>query len=627
MGSVAGEFKLAYYPMMNVPFALAALVVAVTLSGCAGPNAPFLSSPAGAESPAPSGGSAADTPSGSRTAAAAPAAATAQTGASAPAADLPSVRLSPEILFQILAADIAVQRGEFGAAWNTYMSLARQTRDPRLARRATETAFSARALGEATQSATLWRELAPQSAEAAQALEALWLNTGRLTEVEPLLRERLARARTDGTLPDVYNQLQRSLARTADRKAAWQMIQRLSEPDLKLPAARIARATLAAAAEDYPAAVEEARQAMRLAPDDEEAILVAARSMWQLPDSKQAALDLLDGFVKRSPKSLEARYLYARMLLGEGKIDAARAQFDAALAQSPDNPALLLSVAQAAYQAKQPAESRRYLERYLALPPATTRDRSTATFLMAQIAEDAGKTDEAVAWLAKVPPGDDFMPATVRRAMLLGKAGRIDEGRELLRTAPAGSARDQTLLVSAEAQLLREAGRNQESFDVLGAALAKSPDNTDLLYDYAMAAEKIDRFAVMETSLRRLIDLRPDQPNAYNALGYTMADRGIRLDEARTLIEKALSIAPNDAHILDSMGWVLYRQKDSAGALRYLRQAYAILPEVDIAAHLGEVLWTEGKQDEARQVWREGRSREPNNTTLRETLVRLNVTL
>ena len=131
----------------------------------------------------------------------------------------------------------------------------------------------------------------------------------------------------------------------------------------------------------------------------------------------------------------------------------------------------------------------------------------------------------------------------------------------------------------------------------------------------------------METSLRRLIELRPDQPNAYNALGYTMADRGIRLDEARTLIEKALSIAPNDAHILDSMGWVLYRQKDNAGALRYLRQAYAILPEVDIAAHLGEVLWTEGKQDEARQVWREGRSREPNNTTLRETLVRLNVTL
>jgi hypothetical protein len=178
--------------MMNVPFALAALVVAVTLSGCASPNAPGLSSPAGAESPAPSGGSAAGsaagTPTGSRAAAAAPAAGAAQTGASAPAADLPSVRLSPEILFQILAADIAVQRGEFGAAWNTYMSLARQTRDPRLARRATETAFSARALGEATQSATLWRELAPQSAEAAQALEALWLNTGRLTEVEPLLR-------------------------------------------------------------------------------------------------------------------------------------------------------------------------------------------------------------------------------------------------------------------------------------------------------------------------------------------------------------------------------------------------------------------------------------------------------
>ncbi len=572
-----------------------------------------------------SGDSAAGTPTVSRTAPAEPAAA--QTGASDPEGSLPSARLSPEILFQILAADIAVQRGEFAAAWNTYMALARQTRDPRLARRATETAFSARALGEATQSAILWRELAPQSPDAAQALEALWLNTGRLTDAEPLLRDRLARARADGTLPDAYNQLQRSLARTADHKAAWQLIQRLSEPDLKLPAARVARANLAVAAEDYPAAVEEARQAMRLAPDDEDAVLVAARSLWQLPDGKKEALDLLDGFVKRSPKSLETRYLYARMLLGEGKVEAARAQFDAALAQSPDNPALLLSVAQAAYQAKQPGESRRYLERYLALPATATRDRSTATFLMAQIAEDAGKTDEAVAWLAKVPPGDDFMQATVRRALLLSKAGRIDEGRELLRTAPAGSARDQTLLVTAEAQLLRDAGRTQESFDILGAALTKSPDNTDLLYDYAMAAERIDRLPVMETSLRRLIALRPDEPNAYNALGYTLADRGIRLDEARTLIEKALSIAPNDAHILDSMGWVLYRQKDNAAAVRYLRQAYAIRPEVDIAAHLGEVLWTEGKQDEARQLWREARTREPGNTTLRETLVRLNVTL
>jgi tetratricopeptide (TPR) repeat protein len=572
-----------------------------------------------------SGDSAAGTPTVSRTAPAEPAAA--QTGASDPEGSLPSARLSPEILFQILAADIAVQRGEFAAAWNTYMALARQTRDPRLARRATETAFSARALGEATQSAILWRELAPQSPDAAQALEALWLNTGRLTDAEPLLRDRLARARADGTLPDAYNQLQRSLARTADHKAAWQLIQRLSEPDLKLPAARVARANLAVAAEDYPAAVEEARQAMRLAPDDEDAVLVAARSLWQLPDGKKEALDLLDGFVKRSPKSLETRYLYARMLLGEGKVEAARAQFDAALAQSPDNPALLLSVAQAAYQAKQPGESRRYLERYLALPATATRDRSTATFLMAQIAEDAGKTDEAVAWLAKVPPGDDFMQATVRRALLLSKAGRIDEGRELLRTAPAGSARDQTLLVTAEAQLLRDAGRTQESFDILGAALTKSPDNTDLLYDYAMAAERIDRLPVMETSLRRLIALRPDEPNAYTALGYTLADRGIRLDEARTLIEKALSIAPNDAHILDSMGWVLYRQKDNAAAVRYLRQAYAIRPEVDIAAHLGEVLWTEGKQDEARQLWREARTREPGNTTLRETLVRLNVTL
>jgi tetratricopeptide (TPR) repeat protein len=558
-----------------------------------------------------------------------------RTVAARPAADpsgdvdgpLPQVELTAQLLFQLLAADLAAQRGEAGSSWSTYMSIARQTRDPRIARRASEIAIGARALDEAVQSAQLWRELSPDSRAATQTLETLWLSTGRLKEVEPLLTQRLARARAEGSLPAAYAQLQRSLQRAKDRPAAWQMIQRLSAPDLEVPAARLARATFAAAAEDFPAAAAEAREAMRLAPDDEDAVIAAARNTHRLPDGKQTALDMLERFLQRSPMSLEARYAYARLLLADGKNEQAREQLERTLAQSPSSPAVLFSLAQLAYQGKQPADAQRYLQRYLELPRSVPRDNAPALLFLAQIAEEAGRTDEAVEWLSQVPRGDEFVPAAVRRALLLGKTGKVEAGRSLLQETPAGTVRERVLLLSGESQLLREARRNQEAFDVLAKGLERMPDNPELLYDYGMAAERIDRLPELEASMRRLIALRPDHAHAYNALGYTFADRNIRLDEARTLIEKALTLLPEDPHILDSMGWVLFRQKDYPRALEVLRKAYAMRPEVEIAAHLGEVLWASGQADEARKLWREARTREPENTTLRETLARLNVAL
>lgn len=543
------------------------------------------------------------------------------------AESLPDVDLSPQLLFQLLAADLAAQRGEAGSAWSTYMAAARQTRDPRIARRAAEVAIGARALDEATQSAQLWRELSPESRAATQMLETLWLSTGRLKDAEPMLAERLARARTDGTLPAAYTQLQRSLQRVQDRTGAWQMIQRLSAPDLDVAAARLARAQFAAAAEDVPAAAAEAREAMRLAPDDEAAVIAAARATFQLPAGKPEALAMLERHLQRAPMSLEARYAYARLLLADGRADDARAQLERTLAQSPNSPAVLFSLAQLAYQGKQPAEAQKYLQRYLELPRSVPRDNGPVLLFMAQIAEEAGRVDEAIGWLERVPRGDEFVPATVRRALLMGKAGKVEAGREVLQSAPVTSTRERVQLLTAESQLLREARRNQDAFDVLAKGLERMPDNPELLYDHAMAAERIDRMSLMEASLRRLMELRPDHAHAYNALGYTFAERGIRLDEARTLIERALKLSPDDAHIMDSMGWVLFRQKDLAGAHEWLRKAYGLRPEVEIAAHLGEVLWAMGRADEARNLWREARGREPENTTLRETLARLNVAL
>jgi tetratricopeptide (TPR) repeat protein len=604
---------------MKAVLALVAAVVAAVASGCATPSSPAPSS--GASTEASGTPSAAALPAPSRTAAR-------PDLAGAEGEDpLPEVELSPQLLFQLLAADLAAQRGEAGSAWSTYMSIARQTRDPRVARRAAETAISARALDEAIQSAQLFRELAPQSRAATQMLETLLLGAGRLKDVEPMLVERLARSRAEGTLPATYTQLQRSLQRVQDRAGAWQMIRRVSEPDVGVAAARLARAQFAAAAGDAEASAAEAREAMRLAPDDENAVVAAARATHQLPGRKPEALEMLERFLERQPMALEARYAYARMLIADGRPEDARSQLERALAQQPSSPAVLFSLAQLAYQVKQPDEARRHLQRYLDLPRSVPRDNAPALLFMAQLDEEAGRLDAAVDWLSKVPRGDEFVPATVRRALLMGRQGRVEAAREVLRDAPVTSQRERVQMLSAESQLLREAKRNQDAFDVLDKGLERMPDQPDLLYDHAMAAERIDRLPVMEASLRRLIALRPEHAHAYNALGYTFADRNVRLDEARSLIEKALQLAPDDAHILDSMGWVLFRQKDYPRALEYLRQAYDKRPEVEIAAHLGEVLWAMDRRDEARALWREARGREPDNTTLRETLARLNVAL
>jgi len=594
---------------MKAVFALAAALVAVTAAGCANPGPAVSSHEPAAPATAPS----------------------APPGAAAPGNPEPApplVDLSPQLLFQLLAADIAAQRGDAGSAWSTYMAIARQTRDPRVARRAAETAIGARAIEQAIQSAQLWAELAPGSRGAAQMLETLWLGSGRLDQIEPIMVERLAKARTEGSLPAAYVQLQRALQRAQDREAAWQLVQRLSGPDLNLSAARLVRAAFASAADDHLAAAEEANAAVRLAPDDESAVVAAARATHRLPGRQQEGLALLERHLQRQPMALEARYAYARLLLADGRTDAAREQLERALAQQPDSPAVLFSLAQIAYhQGKQPDDARRHLMRFVELPRSVPRDDTPALLFLAQIAEEAQRLEEAIAWLERVPRGEQWAVAVVRRALLIARSGKVEAARELLQNAPVTQTRERVQMLSAEAQVLREARRYQEAFDVLARGLERMPDNPELLYDHAMAAEKLDRIDVLEASLRRLIALRPDHAHAYNALGYTLADRNIRLDEARTLIERALALAPDDPHIIDSMGWVLFRQKDYPKALEYLRKAYGVLPEVEIAAHLGEVLWAMGRTEEARALWREARGREPDNATLRETLARLNVAL
>ena len=541
--------------------------------------------------------------------------------------DLPALDLTPQLMFQLLAAEIAAQRGEGGTATTTYLKLAQQTRDPRLARRATELAFAERSLERAMQGARLWRQLAPKSAMAEQALEALLVSSGLFAEAEPLVAQRLEAARADGALDAFYQQLANGLARAPAPAAALAMFDRISVRDAGLPEARLAAATLAASAGNGTRAAAEAVKALTLRPDDERTAVAAARLVRSTPSGAAGAERLLEGFLKRHPGSTEARFQYARLLAEDGRNDAARQQMELALRSDPQRPALLFSLAQLAYQAKQPQAAEDYLLRYLALPAAVNRDDAPAHLFLAQIEEDRGRPEQAIEQLAKVTEGELAMNALTRRAVLLGKTGRIDEARALLQAGEDATPRERTQRVLAESQVLREAAMPREAFDVLDRALQRAPDDTDLLYDHAMAAERIDRLDIAEAGFRRVIALRPDSAHAHNALGYTLADRNLRLDEAQALIERALQLAPEDPHIIDSMGWVLYRKGQYEQAVAWLERALKTRPEAEIAAHLGEVLWRMGRTDEARKAWSLARELDPENTTLKETLGRFDVKL
>lgn len=599
---------------------LAVLAAAALLaSACAAPSGT-------GQATGKAGGDAATRPPAASAADATPQNASARATAEPTADALPQVDLTPQLMFQLLASEIAAQRGEVGSAAATYLSMARQTRDPRLARRATELALVERSLDHALPAAELWHELSPNSPIATQTIESLWISTGRLADAEPLLRARLDKARTDRRLPETYSLLQRTLTRAPDRKAALAMLERLAAPDASVPAARLALAAVAHAADDAVRAAAEAEAALKLDPRDEDAAVAAARYVAQTPRGSAGAIALLESFVKREPKAIEARFSLARLLAAAGRSDDARAQFETALKQEPDSPGILFSLAQLAYQTKQPKVAEDYLRRYLELPAQVQRDNDPAYLFMGQLSEEAGRTADAIDWYARVRRGEQFLPALTRRAVLLGKLGRVDEARDLLRSTSVGSVRERVQLTAAEAQVLREAGRDADAYTVLAQALERNPENPELLYDHAMAAERVDKLDAMEASLRKLIALRPDYAHAYNALGYTFAERNIRLDEAQALIEKALELAPNDAHVIDSMGWVLFRRGQFAAAVEQLQRAYKLRPEAEIAAHLGEALWQAGRAEDAQRVWREASAREPGNKVLNETLARFKIT-
>jgi tetratricopeptide (TPR) repeat protein len=279
----------------------------------------------------------------------------------------------------------------------------------------------------------------------------------------------------------------------------------------------------------------------------------------------------------------------------------------------PQNPDVALTAGLLAVQLSDWEAAEKYLKRALEL---NASGADTVRYYLGQVSEERKQPDEALRWYQSVTSGEQYIPAQARIAGIMAKRGQLAEARNSLQAVQAQNLQQRVLLTQAEAQILREAGAYKEAFELLGAALEKYPNVPDLLYDYAMAAEKVDRLDVVESNLRKLIELRPEHAHAYNALGYTLADRTDRLQEAHELIDRALKLAPDDPFIQDSMGWVLYRLGRADEGRVYLEQAFKSRPDPEIAAHLGEVLWVQGQRAEALRIWNGSLKAHPGNEVL-----------
>jgi Flp pilus assembly protein TadD len=542
-------------------------------------------------------------------------------------ARLPKVELTSTLLNQLLRAEFAFRAGDWQGPYLTMMSLAQQTRDPRLARRAAEMALAARQPEDTLAAVRQWRQLDPQSDEATQYYLGMVILSDNISDAEEIFRKRLEGAPA-GVRGIVLYQVQQLLARAKDKEAAAAMLERLVAPYRDTLEGHVVLAQGALARGDRALAQREARAALAIKPDSEIAVLTLA----QAGENEAQVGELLANFVAAHPEAREVRAARARLLVNDKQFEAARSEFQLLDKQQPDNPTTLYALGVLSTQLNDPGGAERYFTRFVDLlgrNPEDERDPSKALLILSQLAEERGDIKAAVGWLDKLPEGDEqaAFGAQLRRAQLLGKGGDVPAARRLLASLKPGEAAAQAQVAATEAQVLRDAGQSEQAFSLMQDATRRFPNNPDLLYDFALLAEKTGHVEVMERSLREVMRLAPDNHHAYNALGYSLAERNVRLEEARALIEKALAMAPEDPFIMDSMGWVEYRLGNLDAAEAHLRRAYGLRRDPEIAVHLGEVLWHKGKQADAQKLWREARAKDPQNDTLRSTLARLKLSL
>jgi tetratricopeptide (TPR) repeat protein len=565
-----------------------------------------------------------------------------QSAASKPADERSAVTkpLDAEFVYQYLVAEIAGQRGDFATSGSIFYQLAKSEEDARFAERAAKIAVYGNVGNLVLPAVELWAHLDPNSTEAQQAMIEILIKTDRLNEAEPYLSQLLAKPETRASGFLFINNL---LNRSANKIGVLFLTQSLAEPYPNLAEAHFSVAQAAINANQNSVALDALNQAEKLKPGWGLAAILKGQLLFS--ESPQNAIDYTQAFLKKYPKSNEIRLNLCKMLVSQKQYALAKKEFPTILAQakqevskheyaqksspqqSPKN-ANPLDLAEKnladitavlgllAMQGEDYPTAKTYFEESL---KSELKEPEQIYLQLGQISEKQSDDVSARAWYEKITAGSRYLESRLSIANIIARQTNVDQAIKFLDDVDNLSAEQQILVIQAEAQILAKAKRAQEAFELLAKTVSSMPNTPELVYDYALMAERIGKYEVMEKELRRVIQEKPDFAAAYNALGYSFADRNIKLDEALELIKKALEISPNDHYMLDSLGWVYYKKGDLNQAETYLKQAFDIHQDPEIAAHLGEVLWQKGQREQAKKIWGDALRADPENETLVST--------
>ncbi len=582
-----------------------------------------------------------------------------ETAGAAPAEEAPlRSALDAPLFYQLLIAEMELRNGQPGQAYQLFLDAARRLKDPQLFRRAMAVALQSRAGNEALAATRAWRTALPGSAEPVRLELQILVALNQLRDAAEPLGALLSLSPADER-GGLIAALPRFFERANDKRQTAMLLDTALAPYARDAATRtqalVARGRAWVAAGDADQALALARQGAEADPAAPGPMLLAMELRTQRPDAEA----LITAHLARPDAAAALRMAWARVLTAAQRYPEAIAQLEAATAQEPAQATGWLMLGALHLELRHAEQAEAALQRYVSLvqpaaagagaaeapasgaasgpavaDPAAEAHESApeqglvqAWLMLAQAAEQRGDFPAAEAWLARIDDPQRALEVQARRATLLARQGQVERAVALLRAVPERTPADARAKIAAEAQLLREVKRWAPAYEVLAAAAERFPEDVDLLYEQAMVAEKLDRLDDMERLLRRVIEIKPDHGHARNALGYSLADRGLRLEEARELIRTALALMPGDPFITDSLGWVEFRLGNLEEAERHLRQAWSSRPDTEIGAHLGEVLWALGRRDEARRIWRQAQARDGSNEVLRETLARLQVGL
>ncbi len=539
------------------------------------------------------------------------------TGISNASAEAEIKNTNAEFVYKYLLGEIAGQRGDLSLASQLFLDLAKKTQDPRLAERATRSAAFARQQNLALDAATLWAKLDPDSVEAQQASSQMLIASGDVESAVPHIKKLLSKEKMR---PHGFLLINDLLNKQEDKKAMYQIVQELAQPYPNSVEANFALARAAWLADDKPAAKAALVKTSELKPGWEPGAQMQGQILTQESPTEAAAF--YKNFLAKHPEANNVRMSYAKILVSLKRNKEARAEFIKLTDSAKGNAEINAVVGLLSYEASELDMAEKYLQQAL---DYGFHDPEQLYIYLGRTADRKKNSKKAIEWFDQVRPNSKhYLEAKLSTADVIARTKNLDTAISMLDNVKDLTNEQRLVVVQTQAAMLAQDKRHQDAYDLIKKTVNSVPNTPQLIYDYAMAAERIGNLDEMESELRKVIKLQPDYAAAYNALGYSYADRNINLVEAKTLIETAIKLAPGDHYILDSLGWVEYRLGNYAEAIKHLQKAHAIQADPEISAHLGEVLWQQGRQEEAKKIWDTALKNHPENTTLVSTSKKFN---